>query len=172
MEPSSTSLAGKPENTLAEPAIKQSNWLDHYFGASRRGSSVRTEILAGIATFLASMYIIVVNPAILSDAGIPFSAALSATVLISFLSSLAMGLYARNPILVAPGMGMNALFTYTLVQGAGLSWEVALGCVFWSGVLFAVLAMFNVREAIINAIPPSLDRKSTRLNSSHVAISY
>src|SRR5690625_1629975 len=116
MEPSSTSLAGKPENTLAEPAIKQSNWLDHYFGASRRGSSVRTEILAGIATFLASMYIIVVNPAILSDAGIPFSAALSATVLISFLSSLAMGLYARNPILVAPGMGMNALFTYTLVQ--------------------------------------------------------
>ncbi len=67
-----------------------------------------------------------------------------------------MGLYARNPILVAPGMGMNALFTYTLVQGAGLSWEVALGCVFWSGVLFATLAMFNVREAIINAIPPSL----------------
>lgn len=156
MEPSSTSLAGKAENTLAGPAIKQSNWLDQYFGASRRGSSVRTEILAGIATFLASMYIIVVNPAILSDAGIPFSAALSATVLISFLSSLAMGLYARNPILVAPGMGMNALFTYTLVQGAGLSWEVALGCVFWSGVLFAILAMFNVREAIINAIPPSL----------------
>src|SRR5690625_3310009 len=76
MEPSSTSLAGKAENTLAGPAIKQSNWLDQYFGASRRGSSVRTEILAGIATFLASMYIIVVNPAILSDAGIPFSAAL------------------------------------------------------------------------------------------------
>ena len=102
------------------------------------------------------MYIIVVNPAILSEAGIPFSAALSATVLISFMSSLAMGLYARNPILVAPGMGMNALFTYTLVLGAGLSWEVALGCVFWSGVMFALLAVFNVRKAIIEAIPASL----------------
>lgn len=132
------------------------NWLDGYFGVSRRGSTLRIEVLAGIATFLASMYIIVVNPAILSAAGIPFSAALSATVLISFLSSLAMGLYARNPILVAPGMGMNALFTYTLVQGAGLSWEVALGCVFWSGVLFVLLAVFNVRKAIIEAIPASL----------------
>ncbi len=156
MEPTS-SLADKADGRPSARATGQgSSWLDSYFGASRRGSSVRTEILAGIATFLASMYIIVVNPAILSHAGIPFSAALSATVLISFMSSLAMGLYARNPILVAPGMGMNALFTYTLVQGAGLSWEVALGCVFWSGVLFATLAMFNVREAIINAIPPSL----------------
>lgn len=156
MEPTSSSLADKsaarPDGQASEPA----HWLDHYFGVTRRGSSLRTEVLAGIATFLASMYIIVVNPAILSDAGIPFSAALSATVLISFMSSLAMGLYARNPILVAPGMGMNALFTYTLVQGAGLSWEVALGCVFWSGVLFATLAMFNVRKAIIEAIPPSL----------------
>ncbi|MBY6208332.1 MULTISPECIES: NCS2 family permease [Halomonas] len=130
--------------------------LDRFFNVTRRGSSVKTEILAGIATFLAGMYIIVVNPAVLSDAGIPFSAALSATVVISSLSSLAMALYARNPILVAPGMGMNALFTYTLVLGAGLSWEVALGCVFWSGVMFAVLAMFNVREAIIDAIPASL----------------
>ncbi|MCK2183287.1 NCS2 family permease [Halomonas getboli] len=130
--------------------------LDQWFGVTRRGSTLRTEILAGIATFLAGMYIIVVNPAVLSDAGIPFSAALSATVLISFMSSLAMGLYARNPILVAPGMGMNALFTYTLVLGAGLSWQVALGCVFWSGVLFALLAVFNVRRAIIEAIPASL----------------
>ncbi|PSJ23617.1 permease [Halomonas sp. ND22Bw] len=130
--------------------------LDRWFGVTRRGSTLKTEILAGIATFLAGMYIIVVNPAVLSDAGIPFSAALSATVLISFMSSLAMGLYARNPILVAPGMGMNALFTYTLVLGAGLSWEVALGCVFWSGVLFALLAVFNVRRAIIEAIPLSL----------------
>jgi AGZA family xanthine/uracil permease-like MFS transporter len=156
MEPTSSSLADKADGQSLGQTTGQGNWLDTYFGVSRRGSSLRTEILAGIATFLASMYIIVVNPAILSDAGIPFSAALSATVLISFMSSLAMGLYARNPILVAPGMGMNALFTYTLVLGAGLSWEVALGCVFWSGVLFATLAMFNVREAIIDAIPPSL----------------
>lgn len=135
---------------------RDESWLSRYFGVRRRGSTMRTEMLAGLATFLAGMYIIVVNPAILSDAGIPFSAALSATVLISFMSSLAMGLYARNPILVAPGMGMNALFTYTLVQGAGLPWQTALGCVFWSGVLFAILAMLNVRKAIIEAIPDSL----------------
>ncbi|SFH61066.1 NCS2 family permease [Modicisalibacter xianhensis] len=138
------------------PGVRDERWIEHYFGIRRRGSTLRTEMLAGVATFLAGMYIIVVNPAILSDAGIPFSAALSATVMISFLSSLAMGLYARNPILVAPGMGMNALFTYTLVQGAGLPWQTALGCVFWSGVMFAVLAMFNVRKAIIEAIPDSL----------------
>ena len=140
----------------ATPGVRDERWIEHYFGIRRRGSTLRTEMLAGVATFLAGMYIIVVNPAILSDAGIPFSAALSATVMISFLSSLAMGLYARNPILVAPGMGMNALFTYTLVQGAGLPWQTALGCVFWSGVMFAVLAMFNVRKAIIEAIPDSL----------------
>ncbi|TDX28626.1 AGZA family xanthine/uracil permease-like MFS transporter [Modicisalibacter xianhensis] len=138
------------------PGVRDERRIEHYFGIRRRGSTLRTEMLAGVATFLAGMYIIVVNPAILSDAGIPFSAALSATVMISFLSSLAMGLYARNPILVAPGMGMNALFTYTLVQGAGLPWQTALGCVFWSGVMFAVLAMFNVRKAIIEAIPDSL----------------
>ncbi|GAB2725246.1 NCS2 family permease [Halomonas garicola] len=132
------------------------SFLDRFFNVSKRGSSVKTEILAGLATFLAGMYIIVVNPAVLNDAGIPFSAALSATVVISFLGSLAMAFYARNPILVAPGMGMNALFTYTLVLGAGLSWEVALGCVFWSGVIFAVLALFNVRKAVIEAIPSSL----------------
>ena len=153
MDTNNASLSGE---SLKPTSSTEGHWLDRYFGVSRRGSSLRTEVLAGMATFLASMYIIVVNPAILSDAGIPFSAALSATVLISFMSSLAMGLYARNPILVAPGMGMNALFTYTLVQGAGLSWEVALGCVFWSGVMFAILAMFNVRKAIIEAIPPSL----------------
>ncbi|WP_027966857.1 NCS2 family permease [Halomonas halocynthiae] len=140
----------------AAPDPQNQHFLDRWFGVTRRGSTLRTELLAGVATFLAGMYIIVVNPAVLSAAGIPFTSALSATVLISFLSSLAMGLYARNPILVAPGMGMNALFTYTLVLGAGLSWEVALGCVFWSGVMFAVLAMFNVREAVIDAIPASL----------------
>ena len=107
-----------PTPYSGSPPTQATTSLDHYFNVSRRSSSVKTEVLAGIATFLAGMYIIVVNPAILSDAGIPFSAALSATVVISFFSSLAMGLYARNPILVAPGMGMNALFTYTLVLGA------------------------------------------------------
>ncbi|WP_432414601.1 NCS2 family permease [Chromohalobacter israelensis] len=143
-------------SSSSQSAATRDGVLERYFGIRRYGSSLRTELLAGLATFLAAMYIIVVNPTILSDAGIPFSAGLSATVLISFLSSLAMGLYARNPILVAPGMGMNALFAYTLVQGAGLPWQVALGCVFWSGVLFALLAFFNVRKAIVEAIPDSL----------------
>lgn len=132
------------------------NALDHFFGLTASGTTLRTEVMAGLATFLAGMYIIVVNPGILSDAGIPFSAGLTATVLISFLGSLAMGLYARNPILVAPGMGMNALFTYTLVEGAGVPLETALGCVFWSGVIFVILAVFNVRKVIVDAIPANM----------------
>lgn len=102
------------------------------------------------------MYIIVVNPAILSQAGLPFGGVLTATVLLSFFSSLMMGLYARNPIVVAPGMGMNAFFTFTAVKGMGIRPEVALGAVFWAGVLFLILSIFNVRSAIVRAIPQPL----------------
>ncbi|WP_041257932.1 NCS2 family permease [Fibrella aestuarina] len=116
----------------------------------------RTEILAGVSTFLATMYIIVVNPAILSQAGLPFSGVLTATVLLSFLSSLMMGLYARNPLVVAPGMGLNAFFTFTAVKGMGISPEVALGAVFWAGVLFLVLSLLNVRSALVRLIPKPL----------------
>ena len=98
-------------------------------------SSNRTEILAGVTTFLATMYIIVVNPSILKDAGMPFSGVLTATVLISAFSSIAMGFYAKNPIVLAPGMGINAFFTYTVVIGMKVPWAAALGAVFWSGVL-------------------------------------
>ncbi|WP_445621172.1 NCS2 family permease [Kushneria sp. Sum13] len=130
--------------------------LESYFKITSQGSSVRRDILAGIATFLAAMYIIVVNPTIMNAAGIPFGGALTATVLVSFFGSLMMGLYARNPILVAPGMGINALFTYTMVVGAGIPWQTALGCIFWAGILFAVLAVLNVRRYIIDAIPAQL----------------
>lgn len=99
---------------------------------------------------------IVVNPSILAHAGIPFSAGVTATVLVSFIGSCAMGLYARSPILVAPGMGINALFAYTMVVGAKVPLEVALGCVFWAGVLFTVMAFFNLRQTIIEAIPVDL----------------
>ncbi|WP_020598110.1 NCS2 family permease [Spirosoma panaciterrae] len=116
----------------------------------------RTEILAGISTFLATMYIIVVNPAILSQAGLPFSGVLTATVLLSFFCSLMMGLYARNPIVVAPGMGMNAFFTFTAVKGMGIQPEVALGAVFWAGVLFLLMSVLNLRSAIVRAIPQPL----------------
>ncbi len=117
---------------------------------------LRTEILAGISTFLAAFYIIVVNPAILSAAGMPFSAVLTATVLVSVFGSLMMGLYAKNPIVVAPGMGINAFFAFTAVKGFGLSYEEALGAVFWSGVIFLLLSFFSIREKIIAAIPVAL----------------
>ncbi|GAB3314050.1 NCS2 family permease [Larkinella ripae] len=116
----------------------------------------RTEILAGISTFLATMYIIVVNPAILSQAGLPFSGVVTATVLLSFGCSLLMGLYARNPMVVAPGMGLNAFFTFTAVKGMGIRPEVALGAVFWAGILFLVLSIFNVRSTLVKIIPKPL----------------
>ncbi|MFC5409627.1 NCS2 family permease [Larkinella bovis] len=120
------------------------------------GSATRTEILAGVSTFLATMYVIVVNPAILSQAGLPFSGVLTATVLLSFGCSLMMGLYARNPMVVAPGMGLNAFFTFTAVKGMGIRPEVALGAVFWAGILFLILSLFNARSAIVKIIPKPL----------------
>lgn len=130
--------------------------IDRLFEVSRSGSTVRTEIIAALTTFLAASYVIVVNPAILENAGIPFSAGVTATVLVSLIGSCAMGLYARSPILVAPGMGINALFAYTMVMGANVPLEIALGCVFWAGVLFVILAMLNLRTAVIEAIPADL----------------
>jgi len=115
-----------------------------------------TEILAGVSSFLATAYIIIVNPAILSQAGMPFSAVLTATVLVSFFSSLMMGLYARNPILVAPGMGLNAFFTFTAVLTMKISYQIALGAVFWSGIVFLLLSAFNIRTYIVQAIPKTL----------------
>jgi AGZA family xanthine/uracil permease-like MFS transporter len=130
--------------------------IERFFGIGTAGSNVRTEVFAGITTFLTAMYIIVVNPAVLAQGGVPFSAALTATVLVSFLGSCAMGLYARNPVLVAPGMGMNALFAFVMVHGGGMPWQTALGCVFWSGVIFALLALLNVRKLVVDAIPENL----------------
>jgi AGZA family xanthine/uracil permease-like MFS transporter len=118
--------------------------------------NITTEILAGISSFLATAYIIVVNPSILSQAGMPFPAVLTATIVVCFFSSLMMGLYAKNPILVAPGMGLNAFFTFTAVLTLNVSWQVALGAVFWSGILFFLLSVFNIRTYIVKAIPRTL----------------
>src|SRR5438067_9238640 len=104
------------------------------FELNKNKTSFSTEIIAGVSSFLATSYIIVVNPSVLSQAGMPFSGVLTATVLVSFFSSLMMGLYARNPILVAPGMGLNAFFTFSAVLGMKVPWQVALGAVFWSGI--------------------------------------
>lgn len=130
--------------------------LQRYFLLSQNGTTVRTEVIAGLSSFLATMYIIVVNPAILSQAGMPFGGVLTATVLLSFFCSLMMGLYARNPLLVAPGMGLNAFFTFAVVKGMGVPWQTALGAVFWAGILFLILSLFNVRTYIVQAIPKPL----------------
>lgn len=105
---------------------------------------------------MATAYIIVVNPSVLSNTGMPFSAVLTATILVCFFSSVTMGWFAKNPILVAPGMGINAFFTFSVVIGMKVPWEVALGAVFWSGVIFMLLAIFNVRAHIVKAIPRTL----------------
>ena len=119
-------------------------------------TAIKTEVIAGITSFLATMYIIIVNPSILSHTGMPFSGVLTATVLVSAFSSIMMGIYAKNPIVVAPGMGINSFFTYAVVIGMNERWQVALGAVFWSGVVFLILSVFNVRTAIVKAIPKPL----------------
>ncbi|MCW3107205.1 MAG: permease, partial [Segetibacter sp.] len=130
--------------------------MQSYFRLKENQTSIQTEVIAGISSFLATSYIIVVNPSILSQAGMPFPAVLTATVLVAFFSSLMMGLYAKNPILVAPGMGLNAFFTYSAVLGMKVPWEIALGAVFWSGIVFLLLSVFNIRTYIVRAIPRTL----------------
>src|SRR5579871_6675472 len=123
---------------------------------TRHQTNLSTEIMAGLASFLATSYIIVVNPAILSQTGMPFSGVLTATVLVCFFSTLMMGLYARNPILVAPGMGLNAFFTFTAVATLKIPWQEALGAVFWSGIFFLFLTLLNIRVLLLKAIPRPL----------------
>ena len=126
------------------------------FNLAAHGSSVRTEVLAGITTFLTMAYIVVVNPGILAIAGIDHGAAFVATCLAAAIGSVAMGLLANLPVALAPGMGINAYFTFVVVKGMGVSWEVALGAVFLSGLLFLIVSVLRVREWLINAIPLSL----------------
>ena len=130
--------------------------MESLFKLSEKGTSVKVELRAGLATFLTMAYIIVVNPGVLSDAGVPFAGVLFATVLVSAVSSILMGLVANLPFALAPGMGINALFSYTIVLGMGVAWQTALGAVFISGIVFILLSIFKVREAIVRAIPTSL----------------
>ena len=130
--------------------------IKRYFGFAEAGTDFRTEILAGVTTFLTMAYIIFVNPAILGDAGMPKESVFVATCLVAALASLIMGLYANYPIACAPGMGLNAYFAYTVVKGMGFTWRAALGAVFISGCLFLLVTLFRVREAIVNGIPKSL----------------
>ncbi len=130
--------------------------LEDFFKLRENGTTVRTEVIAGGTTFLTMAYIIFVNPAILSNAGMDRGAVFVATCLAAALSTTIMALYARYPIALAPGMGLNAFFAFALVKGMGLSWQVALGAVFISGVINVILSLLPVREWIFDAIPRSL----------------
>src|SRR5579883_3373054 len=129
--------------------------LERYFQLSANGTSVRVEVVAGVTTFLTMAYIMFVNPAILGDAGMDRGAVFVATCLGSAIGTLVMALYANYPLALAPGMGLNAYFTYGVVKGMHYSWQVALGAVFLSGVLFLVLSVTRIREWIADAIPQS-----------------
>src|SRR5688500_19327720 len=120
--------------------------------------NIRTEAIAGITTFFTMAYIVIVNPSILSTpgTGIAFSGALTATVLLCFTMTLLMGLYAKLPFGVAPGMGINAFFTFTIILTQGVWWQTALGIVFWAGDLFLLISITPVRETIAKAIPSEL----------------
>lgn len=130
--------------------------LERYFQLRAHGTTVRTEIVAGFTTFLTMAYIMFVNPAILSDAGMDRGAVFVATCIGTAIGTLIMGLYANYPLALAPGMGLNAYFTYGVVKGMHYSWEVALGAVLISGILFLILSLIKLREWIVDAIPSSL----------------
>jgi adenine/guanine/hypoxanthine permease len=130
--------------------------LNRLFGLDAHGTTVRTELLAGMTTFLTMAYIVVVNPLILGAAGLPVAAVAASTCLAAGFGSILMGLVSNYPLALAPGMGLNAYFTYTVVLGMGLPWQTALGCVFLSGIAFMLLTVAGVRQLIIKAVPRSL----------------
>ena len=130
--------------------------FEKLFKLKENGSNVRTELLAGLTTFLTMCYIIIVNPLILSETGMDIGAVFVATCIASAIGCFVMGMLANYRIALAPGMGLNAYFTYAVVKGMGVPWQVALGAVFVSGIIFIVFSLFKVREALVNALPMSL----------------
>lgn len=145
-------MASYQESTGA----KSPGFLDRFFKLSEMGTTVRTEIIAGLTTFVSMAYIIAVNPATLGQTGMDQGAVFMATILAAALSTLVMGLYANWPFALAPGMGLNSFFAYTLVLGMGVPWQTALGCVMISGLLALLITVTGLRELMIQAIPLSL----------------
>lgn len=130
--------------------------LAKFFRLSEHNTTVKKEVLAGLTTFSTMAYILAVNPSILSRTGMDFNALITATALAAAIGTLVMALYAKLPIGVAPGMGLNAFFAYTIVSSMGYTWQFALTAVFLEGIIFIFLSMFRIREAIINSIPENL----------------
>ncbi|MFV3014012.1 NCS2 family permease [Clostridium botulinum] len=132
--------------------------MENYFKLKENGTTFKTEILAGMTTFMTMAYILVVNPGILSQTGMDFGAVFTATALSAAIATLLTGLYAKLPFAQAPGMGLNAFFAFTIVKQMGYSWEFALTAVFLEGIIFILLTIFNVREAIVNSIPNNIKK--------------
>ncbi|UAL50381.1 NCS2 family permease [Bacillus sp. CMF21] len=137
------------------------SFLNSFFRLDERQTTVKTEFIAALTTFMTVSYIILVNPIILSEAGMPKEAALAGTILAIVITTLLMGLWANLPIVIGPGMGLNAFFTYTVVLGQGLSWETALGAVFISGFVFFLLSVTGVSSKVVAAIPKTLKASIT-----------
>ena len=130
--------------------------MEKFFKLKERGTTVSKEVVGGITTFLAMAYILAVNPGMLSETGMPFGGVFTATAIASAIATLVMAFLANLPVALAPGMGLNAFFTYTVCFGMGCTWQFALTAVLLEGLLFILLSVFGVREAIINSIPASL----------------
>ena len=130
--------------------------MEKFFKLQERGTTVGREVVAGITTFLAMAYILAVNPGMLSETGMPFGGVFTATAIASAIATLVMAFLANLPVALAPGMGLNAFFTYTVCFGMGCSWQFALTAVLLEGILFILLSLFGIREAIINSIPATL----------------
>ena len=143
-------------STIEDTQGSNANRLAAWFDFAGRGTDTRTEVLAGATTFLTMAYIIVVNPAILGQAGMPVAAVAAATCFAAGVASILMGCFANVPLALAPGMGLNAYFSFTVVQGMGVPWPVALGCVLISGVAFLLLTAAGIRQLILATIPPHL----------------
>ncbi|GMK48823.1 guanine/hypoxanthine permease PbuO [Paenibacillus glycanilyticus] len=135
--------------------------MDRLFKLKERGTTLTTELLAGITTFLTMVYIVIVNPGVLSEAGMDFHGVFIATVLASIVATLIMGLFSNYPIALAPGMGLNAYFAFSVVGGEGVSWQTALGAVFVAGVIFILLSLTSFRYMLLDAIPSSLKHAIT-----------
>lgn len=151
---------GAPEEAPATeaPATSSGDFLEDTFGIKKAGSTMESELMAGLTTFLTMAYILLVNPAMLAVAGVPFDDALFATAIAAFIGCVVMGLWANKPFALAPGMGLNAYFTFAVVLGMGIAWEVALAAVLVEGFIFLILSLPQVgwRTAMINSIPKDL----------------
>ncbi|WP_455796159.1 NCS2 family permease [Clostridium butyricum] len=138
--------------------FKKNGKFDNYFGISENNTNIKTEMIAGVTTFMTMAYILIVNPSILSAAGMDSGAVFSATALSAIVATLIMGLYAKLPFAQAPGMGLNAFFAYTVVLSMGYSFQFALTAVFLEGLIFILLTLFNIREAIVDSIPDNIKK--------------